>query len=723
MAETGRSETQRRIWQLQAVTQFVLLSVVLAVALALVLTFQLLPGRYHFSEGDVVTFNIRSPERVTYTSLIETKALRDAAAAAVAEVTQFDFALGQQQSAKLEALLGRIADVRRSADVFEQKQRALQSIPELNLTTVSAREALVMLDSQWESTANEALRVLRQVLNDRFSERDLPEVLSRLPLMVDPSFPASRRDLIVELVTGYIQPTLTIDQEATEAARQAARDAVQPVRYTVEKNEIILRDGDVVTARDLERLEAVGLTNPKVNWSDVAGNAALVVVLVALLASYLYFFQPNVWPNSRRLLLVYVVIFAAVLAAKLVIPGRDLFAYAFPIAAVPMLIAILLDVQLGVAVIAVLAPIMGVVSGGSLEFATASLVSGFAGLLGVWRLERQFAYYAAGLAVGLSSFAVAASFHLMSQDINTQQLVMLGFACLVPNGGLSTIITLGASSLLGHVFGVTTTVGLLELAHPSQPLFRRLLTEAPGTYHHSVVVANLSERAAQLVGADSLLCRVAAYYHDIGKVVRPYGFVENQIDGQNIHDDLDPLISAKLVSSHVSDGLELARQHGLPSKVRDIIEQHHGTRVVKYFYHRACKGGCDESVSIDDFRYQGPRPQTKEAAIIMLADTVEAAVRAADDHSPENIRRLVDKLVNEALAEGQLDECDLSIRDLRTIRGAFFSVLQSIFHPRIKYPELPNPSALEEAKQVEAPAERAQPPALVDGGSLPGNPS
>ncbi|MHB9091552.1 MAG: HD family phosphohydrolase, partial [Chloroflexota bacterium] len=405
-----------------------------------------------------------------------------------------------------------------------------------------------------------------------------------------------------------------------------------------------------------------------------------------LLASYLYLFQPATWSSSRRLMLVYAVIMIGLLAAKLTIPGRDLWAYLFPVAAVPMLIAVLLDVHLAVAVLTVFAPLIGLVSGGSLELTTAALVGGLVGLLGIWRMERQAAAFVAGIGVALATFLVIVSFKLMIQDLEIGQLALVGAVCLV-NGGLSTVLTLGTSTVLGHIFGVTTTPGLLELAHPSQPLFRRLLTQAPGTYHHSVVVANLAERAAQLVGADSLLTRVGAYYHDIGKVARPYCFVENQFEGENIHDKLNPQMSAKLVSAHVKDGLQLAKQHGLPGKIRDIIAQHHGTKLAKYFYLQACKDGCDKNFDESDFRYPGPRPQSKEAALVMLADSVEAAVRSSDDHSLENITRVVTRIVNETLIEGQLNECDLSIRDLQTTKEAFISVMQGIFHPRVKYPE------------------------------------
>jgi putative nucleotidyltransferase with HDIG domain len=216
-----------------------------------------------------------------------------------------------------------------------------------------------------------------------------------------------------------------------------------------------------------------------------------------------------------------------------------------------------------------------------------------------------------------------------------------------------------------------------------------LLTDAPGTYHHSVIVANLAERAAHIIGADAMLARVGAYYHDIGKVVHPYQFVENQMDGTNVHDQLDPKTSAQLIIAHVKDGLALAQRHGLPSKVRDIIEQHHGTGWAGFFYVRAKEGteGDDPNLDPAPFRYPGPRPQTTEAAIVMLADSVEATVRSSRDHSPSRIDELVAKAINDRLGEGQLNESDLTLRDLDLIREAFVAVLQGIFHPRLEYPE------------------------------------
>ncbi|MHB1133650.1 MAG: HD family phosphohydrolase [Chloroflexota bacterium] len=700
MAKRAVAQQSRIDWP--AVLRLALLSAGLAIGLALVLTTQLLPGRFHFNENDVVTFNVRSPRKVVYTSQIMTRTERDRAAEAVIEVTEFDAAAATQQVKAADALLNRVADARRTSATLDQKQAELAGIPSLKLSSSAQREALTMDDLQWYATAAEARRVLGVIMAERFTSKQLPEAVKGLPRIVDQALSAERRALISDLVSGLVRPTILVDTEATNRARDEARSSVQPVRVTVEKGEVILRDGDVVRGLDLEKLEQVGLTSPSVNWQDVLGYSRLSLVLVSSLAVYLFVFEPTVWAFPRRLVLVYGVVLLSVLAAKLIIPGREVFAYLFPVAAVPMLLATLLGAPLAIVTIAVLAPLMGMIANASLEMATASLVAGLVGLLGVWRMERQMRAYVAGLAVGVSSFLVVAGFKLAGQETDFNQLANIALACL-GSGLLSTVVTLGTSSALGHIFGITTTPGLLELAHPSQPLFRRLLTEAPGTYHHSVVVANLSERAAQQVGADSLLARVGSYYHDIGKVVRPYCFAENQLDGQNVHDTLNPKMSAKLVTAHVRDGLQLALQQGLPSKVRDIIEQHHGTKFAKFFYMRACQTAGETLPDEADFRYPGPRPQGKEAAIVMLADSVEAAVRSVDDHSAETINKFVTKIVNDMLVEGQLDECDLSLRDLDRIKGCFATVLQGIFHPRVKYPEMAPPVEVDgQAEKVAA---------------------
>ena len=240
---------------------------------------------------------------------------------------------------------------------------------------------------------------------------------------------------------------------------------------------------------------------------------------------------------------------------------------------------------------------------------------------------------------------------------------------------------------LGYFFGITTLIQLLELAHPSQPLFRRLLLEAPGTYHHSVIVASLAERGAAAIGADTLLTRVAAYYHDVGKIARPYFFIENQAEGTNIHDEMDPTSSAQAILSHVTEGVTLARRYRLPAEVVDVIQQHHGSRLASFFYGKAATAARDrgEDLSEDAFRYPGPKPQTKVAALVMLADAVEATVRSNPGHASEDLERVVRQIVLESLLD-QLDESGLTLKELEAIRKAFVCVLQGVYHPRLQYP-------------------------------------
>jgi hypothetical protein len=314
------------------------------------------------------------------------------------------------------------------------------------------------------------------------------------------------------------------------------------------------------------------------------------------------------------------------------------------------------------------------------------IVLGITGALAARRIERLNAFFLAGFQVALAGLAITLAFRLINLDYDWRGTANLG-VWAVANGLLSAILTMGTFSLVGPLFGLTTMLQLLELAHPSQPLLRRLLTEAPGTYHHSIIVGNLAERAAEQIGVDSLLVRVGAYYHDVGKLHRPYYFAENQFEGDNIHDRLRPEASAAALIDHVVYGLELGRQYGLPRSVKDFIAQHHGTGLASFFYRQAVKQAGAETVDESKFRYPGPRPQSKATALVMLADVVEASVRAASNRSTQSLELLVERAVNERVLEGQLDECDLTLKDLEIIKRSFTRQLQGVYHPRIDYPK------------------------------------
>ena len=401
-----------------------------------------------------------------------------------------------------------------------------------------------------------------------------------------PTSPAGQLAVASELAAAFIQANETYNADETVRRRRDALNAVEPVRVTVEKGEIVVREGNVVTALDLERLEALGLRNPSMDWPETLGRGILAAALVAILALYLRTHHPALWRGERRTLLLAALIVVAVAIAKATLPGRVGLVYLFPFAAVPMIVALLLEQRLALLVTVVISLLIGPIADNSLEITMISLIGGSVGVLTLQRVERMSAFIWAGLYVALANYATILAVHLPMGDYDLAMLASLAGTSLA-NGAVSAALVAIAALPLGSFFGITTLIQLLELAHPSQPLFRRLLLEAPGTYHHSVIVASLAERAAAAIGADTLLARVAAYYHDVGKTVRPYFFIENQAEGFNVHDDMEPTASAQAIMAHVPDGVALARRHRLPQEIVDVIQQHHGTRLTSFFYGKA----------------------------------------------------------------------------------------------------------------------------------------
>ena len=448
-----------------------------------------------------------------------------------------------------------------------------------------------------------------------------------------------------------------------------------------------------------------------IGGDDVAAAAMISLLAGGALGLYLHLFQPRELNSVLRLFMLALLTVVWVAAAKfflsITLPDNDrlFLSYMLPVAASPMLIATLLDDGLAVAVAALLALLTAFVGFylpdaretvaehplDPLQMATVFLLSGLVGIFAVHRAERMNRYLVAGGVVTVVSFIVLLSFWLLTGDRDAADPVWMIVATGL-GGLLSAVIVVGATVILGLMFGITTRIQLMELAQLNHPLLRRLQEQAPGTFHHSVVVGNLAERAADLVGADSLLVRVGCYFHDVGKVVKPVYYIENQIQSENPHDKLSPAASAKVVADHVHAGLELARRHRVPPRVRAFVPEHHGTRLVTYFYRKAAAN--DATTDPEKFRYPGPRPQSKETAIVMLADSVEAVVRSSRDRSVDRIDSLVHAVIAERVAEGQMDECDLTLRDLKTIADSFKTTLRGVYHPRIEYPE---PTAAEKA--------------------------
>jgi putative nucleotidyltransferase with HDIG domain len=345
---------------------------------------------------------------------------------------------------------------------------------------------------------------------------------------------------------------------------------------------------------------------------------------------------------------------------------------------------VLVDVPVALGAALAVAFIVGFRAPNSFEMGVYVLAGSWVGALGLGRIERSGAFLWSSLYVAAANLVTLVLFRFVAHETSLAAIAPYALAA-VGNAGLAAFIAVGSLFFLGRVFGITTSLDLLELTRPTHPLLRKLLAEAPGTYHHSLIVSQLAEQAAHQIGADALLVRVAAYYHDVGKTREPQSFVENQLDGINLHDALDPQTSASIVIDHVQRGIALAQKYRLPARIREMIPQHHGTTLAAFFHHKAKEAG---SAPVEDalFRYRGPKPQSREAGILMLADGVEATARAERPTTPEQIHVIVDRIVNERLRDGQLDESNLTLRDIQRIKDAFFGVLQGMFHTRVRYP-------------------------------------
>src|SRR5256885_373179 len=369
-------------------------------------------------------------------------------------------------------------------------------------------------------------------------------------------------------------------------------------------------------------------------------------------------------------------------AGRALIPGPTVAVILLPFAAVVMMLTIRVGGRTALATQIAGALHVGIMSG-QVELVAYVLVPALLGMAAVRRATTAREFVAAALYVALGDLGVIGTFLLVGRSADTLGALQLAAAALI-SGVASGVLAFGAIVMLGHLFRITTVFELRELADPNHPLLRQLLLRTPGTYHHSLLVANLAERAAEVIGADPLVARVGAYYHDIGKMRNPSAFIENQT-GTNPHDELDPMVSAGIVAAHVRDGLSLADRYHLPAMIREMIPAHHGTSVVKYFYQLAQQRG--QNPDDASFHYPGPRPRTKEAGIVMLADGTEASVRSLAEKKPDAIRVMVERIVSDRLAEGQLDECDLTLRDLQQIKNAFCELLLGVYHERIPYPE------------------------------------
>jgi hypothetical protein len=658
------------------------------VALFGILAVDLVADSVSLEVGDVATEDIRAPRSVSFVSASETEAASGEAEAAVAPVyveigPQAD--IRSRQLTSFDAEVAAIAAVLAERDAGTLSPADAQTRLEAAAPSLRASQVAILAGlptPRWQAIAAEGRRVLDQAQAGVLREDALAEARQTAREAVSVDLAPDERELAGDLAAAHIAANLAYSPDATSAARQAARAAVDPVQVSVQRNEAVVRAGDPISTLDYEKLTELGLTEPAGDLLPLVGNALLAALLAVLLVGFLWRFQPAIWHRPRSLILFLLILFAS--AAMLRLAGdRSIAAYLVPTSAAVMLTGLLLGGAAGGAMAMGLAVVAGLSNSADLGPVVYAAAGGFASLVIILQAERLNAFVRAGLVLVMVNVTVVVAFSLL-EGLDATGVAQLASAGVV-NAALSVVLAIGGFAVLGNVFGILTVFQMLELANPSNRLLRRVLLETPGTYHHSVMVGNLAERAAETIGADPLLARVAAYYHDIGKMKNPLAFIENQAGGPNIHDDLNPETSARIIAAHVRDGVDLAQEYRLPPQIAAFIPQHHGTSVMGYFHGKALEAS--EEADADRYRYPGPKPQSREAAIVMLADGVEASVRSLPQKEDAEIREMVDRIVDGRLADGQLDDSDLTLRDVERIRGSFVEQLLGMYHQRISYPE------------------------------------
>jgi putative nucleotidyltransferase with HDIG domain len=675
-----------------SIVRAVLLGVFLTAVTAVVLLADFLPSdQVVLNPGDVSAVDILAPADKTYESAIRTRQAQDSQAALVPDYYDPpDTSIARQQEVLARQILDYIATIRHDDYAsLEEKTGWITAIPDLTLSPEVIDQLLALSEQAWQEVQEETVRVLVQAMQGEIKESQVAAVRRTVPTLVSYNLTDSQTDVVEAIAKDLVTANTFYNAVRTEEAKQAAREDTPPVSVTLRRGEIIVRAGDLVRPIDIEALDAYGLRQQAMRWESVLAVAALSVIVAVLTGLQIERLQPGLWKRARSVVVTYLLIAIFVALSNLMLPVADnVIPYLYPLPALSMVLTILFGPSLGMTIGATVALVGTYVSGGSLEISVYLLAGTLMGALSLGQAERLRSFLRAGVAVALANAAIILLFGLLAPEKDMLKVAIQALVGIV-SGGMAASLALAAFFALSALLDLLTPFQLMELSRPTHPLFRQLLLKAPGTYHHTLLVGNMAEEAANQIGADGLLTRVGTYYHDVGKTVRPYFFTENRVGGVNPHERLDPLTSARIIMSHVPDGLELADRYNLPAAIRAFIPEHQGTGMTLAFYRMAVKAAGDDPQSVreEDFRYPGPKPQSRETAIVMLADSCEAVVRSAQTTSEEEMDRLIREVIKAKLDDGQLDECDLTLRDMEEIRAAFLNVLQGVFHPRVKYPD------------------------------------
>lgn len=733
-AERGRAVMQRlSAWIHGAGMRCVLILLAGGLAMFMLYSVVCMSGRYDLKVGDIAPQDIAANREVV--DALTTEQNRRAAAQAVEASYHRREETDGEVMASLNDVLAELSLVQQFGQELrlqngmtttlisfsaDEMKHAKSLITKINLSDYQVRVLLQTDTDSFNTMVIEVRDAVESALQTTIREGQVSKSISNILTLCQYSIETKLVNTIVpSVLTTCVKANMVVDEEATERARQEARDAVSPVVY--KQSQIIVRKGAVIGANQLAMLQALGLLDTtSYDFSIFGGALLLTACALTVLALLLRLLTPKTFKDMRSMLVIMLVM--VVNEALAVICVKLINVYLAPVALCSILLTGLLGARVGVSggltmtiIIAGLAAASG--SDYSVEMVYLLLTGCVSSVVSVHFLSgkpQRVRAVVCGAIAALTNLLLMLAVGLMTAtDLHNT----LGNAIWSMAGALlSGLIAVGFQPVFEATFNLATPSKLLELANPNQPILRRLQMEAPGTYHHSIVVANLAEAAAEKIGANPLLARTGAYFHDVGKLKRPMYFKENQ-RGENPHDHTDAYVSAAIVTSHTRDGLVLAQRHHLPPEIQRIIIEHHGDTPVMYFYHKALQQAGGKPVDVKDFRYEGSRPSTKESAIVMLADTIEAAVRSMADPTPQAIERFIERLVRGKIEDGQLSKSPLSLHDIDGICEAFSNVLSGVFHERIEYPTVQlnagEAAAVQEA-QPAAQAAAAKPSAPVE---------
>lgn len=643
------------------------------------------PQKFDIKAGDVAPIDIKAPKDVV--DNIATQKKIQEVVKSVNPKYDYDENVAQESYVKLTDFFNNLRSVRKSNLSQQDKLSTIKSQSPIKLDDNSYKALLVADDNTIVTVESIAISTEKTTMSRQVTDDALSIALNGVKSSIDNSgLNDNLKTVVYSIMSSVIIPNMIYNEHETNLARKEAADKVQPIMY--KKGQNIVVSGEVVTNDQINVLKALGLLKNNSNIDIAMLLGILILISLSLFVSIYYINKINAKYKEKNSY-VQIICILGLLYYFIVIALKNINILIIPSEMLAMSISVLLDPYIAI----MLNILFSIISGMMLNFNQAFIVmSLFGGIVGAMKMaysKQRIDFIKAGIYVSIVNVFSILGVGL----INSNNIITILESSLwgIISGGLSAILAIGLLPLWEAGFDIITPLKLLELSNPNNPLIKKLMMDAPGTYHHSIVVANIAEAASDAIGANSLLTRVGAYYHDIGKVKRPYFFKENQFTDENLHDRISPDLSSLVITSHVKDGVELARKYKIPEEIINLIEEHHGTSLVKYFYSKALKS--DDLCEEDSYRYPGPKPQTKESAILMLSDSVEAAVRSLHEPSDENIEAMVHNIIDDRLKDGQLSESNLTLKDIKTLEKSFLSSLNGIFHHRIEYPDINNKKA------------------------------